>query len=292
MKYTCFHCRDHRSFSIYPLTKHQLQAPREGTPLKTRDVIIGHLETIDEAWGKAKPFVVTDYIAGLAAIPTNDLALLLCADLEWRWRSMPTSSSNAQPNRILAAPLSDGSLAIVEDYLAAFPQIAASQTALTALIESEFVARSRWHTPPLISDFRNRFPGLSTELDHSLVRVLDDMAPLEIRVLDGRKLGKSTAVQSGVVLGRSTQQEEPLPHYQLPENLLFVAGPNDKATSRKQLQLDRIAYDRVSVTNLSQSVTVLVGRNCLEPNGVAYAYLPIIVGWANHRVGIELGKAS
>lgn len=266
-------------------------ASLEGLTLKTRDIILGHLETIDEAWGKAKPFAVSDYVAGLATMSANDLALLLAADLEWRWRSVPPSCSQLPTDRVEAVPLCGQSPAIVEDYLAAFPKILESISAITTLVESEFIVRSRWHTPPLIDAFARRFASLLPELSGLLVNALDGMNALKIRRLNAPKHAASVSVRSGVVLGRSTEKTVSPPYYDLAKNMLFVVGCDDKTFSRSQLRIERIAYDQVRLFNLSQSIGFLAGRRLVSPGEQFSDYLPLKLTCANLRLAVELSAS-
>lgn len=235
---------------------------------------------------------MADYVAGIANVPVDDLALLLAADLEWRWRSVPPSYPFLPIRRLEPAPLATNAPAIVEDYLAAFPQLRSSSIAVTTLVESEFIVRSRWHTPPLVHAFADRFISLLPDLNSRLVDALDDIAAIKIRVLNTPKCSDSIAVRSGVVLGRSTEATQVPPYYETATNRLFVAGIEDKTTSRNHVKIERISYDQVKLHNVSHSVGLSAGTLHLSPQEQLDVFLPLSLNWSNLHLALELKSGS
>ncbi len=220
---------------------------------------------IDQAWGQAKPFSITNYVRDTSQLNGIELAELLSADLEWRWRSSENSGLSDKQFISNVELLGDRSHASAEDYLIAFPHLRDDRQAVALLVETEFLARSRWHSPPTVSSFVGRFGAIIPDLQARLIEVLDTIGLLKIRRLDLPQINESIEVRSGVVLGRATDDGIVVPSYEPSPNRLAIAASSDKSSSRQMLQVDRTAYDQVRITNLSQCVVINVSNSIVAP---------------------------
>lgn len=259
--------------------------------------IIESLDLIDRAWRGRKLLAVTELFATVRqTLDMEELAELLAADSEWRWRLAGFSELTPAP---AGCDWGDSRPRMVETYLAEIPDLAESPDAIRMLVESEFMARSRWGNPPLIAEFVERFPYLEG-IDVSLRENLDDLSMIFVRRLTQSNSAQANSAQANSAQSNSAQangQEEQLPvpvrtplsigrqsmkeprdTFLLPErNRLIIVDNYQHGVSRQHAMLTRQAIDRCWIANISPFGEMKVNDQGFPPGSRMLALFPLLV---------------
>jgi hypothetical protein len=265
------------------------------------------LDLIDRAWRGRKLLAVTELFATVReTLDLEELAELLAADSEWRWRLAGFSELTPAP---AGCDWGDSRPRMVETYLAEIPDLAESPDAIRMLVESEFMARSRWGNPPLIAEFVERFPYLEG-IDISLRENLDDLSMVFVRRLTQLNSAQLNSAQASSAQASSAQansaqaksvwangQEEHLPlpvrtplsigrqsmkeprdTFLLPErNRLIIVDNYQHGVSRQHAMLTRQAIDRCWIANISPFGEMKVNDQGFPPGSRMLALFPLLV---------------
>jgi len=244
--------------------------------------LIDRLNAIDIAWRGRKRPVISDVLrARQENIEIEVLGELLAADSEWRWRKMGFSSE--QP-ATAGCDWNDPRPRSVETYLAEIPDLADSSDAIRMLVESEFMARSRWGNPPMIAEFVERFPYLEG-LELSLRENLDELSMVFVKRLasptsghfsTGEELG-SFPVRTPLSIGRQSMKE-PRDVFIMPErNRLIIVDNYQHGVSRHHAMMTRLAMDRCWIANVSPFGEMKVNEQDFPPSSRMLALYPMLV---------------
>lgn len=268
---------------------------------------INRLCEIDAAWQHRQPAASLKLLRQWQPnCSCEELAELLAADSEWRWRlagfsaSPPSESQedwlNCQPRR-------------VETYVRQWPELEDSDLALLTMIEAEFMARSRWCDPPLIAEMVERFASLET-LEEHLRACLDELSLLCVRkLMSNAKNGSSSSgemvssrqlnsdfvgssdqetgqdyheqeffhVRTPLCVGRQSTQE-PRDVFVMPDRKrLIVADNYQHGVSRRHATIKRLSLDRCLVTNNSPLGWMKVNHQDVGPGDKRLCLLPFTV---------------
>lgn len=244
--------------------------------------IIESLGLIDRAWRGRKLLAVTELFATVRqTLDMEELAELLAADSEWRWRLAGFSEVTPAP---AGCDWGDSRPRVVETYLAEIPDLAESPDAIRMLVESEFMARSRWGNPPLIAEFVERFPYLEG-IDVSLRENLDDLSMIFVRRLtqsnsaqaNGQEEHLPVPVRTPLSIGRQSMKE-PRDTFLLPErNRLIIVDNYQHGVSRQHAMLTRQAIDRSWIANTSPFGEMKVNDQSFPPGSRMLALFPLLV---------------
>ncbi|MFN7877092.1 MAG: hypothetical protein ACK5PB_17370 [Pirellula sp.] len=242
----------------------------------TNETVIEILDRIDRGWQSRSPVPVSELLASMQNCGDLDsVSEVLAADSEWRWR---IAGFNAQAsNSSVLKNNSDRKPHTVEHYLEEMPELREEKECALKLIESEFLARSRWGNPPTISEFADRFPDVEC-LDQHLARVLDEHAPIwvsrESRVVLYTSV-QSVAIQTPLVIGRCTKEERSSNWLTNGNKRLIIAGNSERGVSREHVRVTRVAIDRVLVVNISSQSVLGINGVDIFPGVAQQLLLPV-----------------
>jgi hypothetical protein len=255
----------------------------------TDETVMEILERVDRGWQNRSPVPVSELIASLQNSEDMDsVSEVLAADSEWRWR-IAGFSAEASAEPVLKSN-SDRKPHTVEHYLEEIPDLREEKDCALKLIESEFLARSRWGNPPTISEFADRFPDIEC-LDQHLARVLDEHAPIwvsrESRVVSSTPVQR-VAVQTPLVVGRCTKEERSGKWLTNGNKRLIIADNSEPGVSREHVRVTRVAIDRVLVVNISsQSMLGINGVDVL-PGSAQQLLLPVTLDVGPSRLRLAV----
>jgi serine/threonine protein kinase len=222
------------------------------------------LEGFDRAWRAGQPFRLDQFVQAFLGDPSLDgptrhelLTELIKIDLEYRWRSGPSSERLR-----------------LEDYLRDFPELGPVERLPPQLIGEEYQVRQRWGDQPNHAEYEARFRSQGTQLREVLQRIdtyLAAEAPRQDGILrHGPKNGEKVARRTG--LGR------PAPHVISVDALLDalrqyrLLGPT---------QLDALVHDVQGRFSQPQDLAKeLLQRNWLTP----YQVNQLLVGRGSELV--------
>lgn len=255
----------------------------------TDETVIEILERVDRGWQSRSPVPVSDLITSLHnGEDIDSVSEVLAADSEWRWR-IAGFHGEASGEPVLNSA-TDRKPHSVEHYLEEIPGLREETDCVLKLIESEFLARSRWGNPPTIAEFADRFPHIDG-LDQYLVKALDEHAPIwvsrEGRVVSSSHVPRVT-VQTPLVVGRCTKEERNGKWLTNGYRRLIVADNNEPGVSREHVRVTRVAIDRVLIVNVSsQSMLGINGVDVL-PGSAQQLLLPVTldVGVSRLRLAV------
>jgi hypothetical protein len=246
------------------------------------------LRQLDDHWQRSRPLDIRHLVeAARGDSRIDDWVDLLAADLEWRLRvtspvarSVPRSQV-ATGDRLAPPPKR------VEEYLAEFPEVAHDLVALRGLVESEFIALSRWHDPPKIADFVTRFSAVP-DLEVTLREALDEVQKIWAVFVDMglKKVHFLTAGQ--IEIGRQHGDEPPAPFLADAGKRLIVVDRALKKVSRRQAMVTRTALATIELTNTSKSLPMNVSGERLRPGATMQASLPASIGIQGSSFRFEL----
>lgn len=142
------------------------------------DLIDDLIDEFERRWQTGSPPQISAFLS-LPAIrkarrseQLGFLVELIMVDLEYRWREKLVAryASGIVPNqqhgqKSSAIPRTFSKL---EDYLAAFPELASEDDKLSKLLEEEFLVRQRQGDDPSVDEFVARFPRLEPNLRRDL----------------------------------------------------------------------------------------------------------------------------
>jgi hypothetical protein len=255
----------------------------------TDETVIEILERVDRGWQSRCPVPVSDLLTSLQNDEDMDsVSEVLAADSEWRWR-VAGFSAEASVEPVLKSA-SDRKPHSVEHYLQEIPRLREETDCVVKLIESEFLARSRWGNPPVIAEFSDRFPDIGG-LDQHLANVLDEHAPIwvsrEGRVVSSPQVPRVT-VQTPLVVGRCTKEERNGKWLTNGYRRLIVADNNEPGVSREHVRITRVAIDRVLIVNVSSQGTLGINGVDVLPGSAQQLLLPVTldVGVSRLRLAV------
>lgn len=255
----------------------------------TDETVIEILERVDRGWQSRSPVPVSELLASLQNSEDLDsVSEVLAADSEWRWR-IAGFNAEASTEPVLKNN-SDRKPHTVEHYLDEIPNLRDGKECAIKLIESEFLARSRWGNPPTISEFADRFPDVES-LDQHLARVLDEHAPIwvsrESRVVSNTS-AQRVAIQTPLVVGRCTKEERSGNWLTNGNKRLIIADNHEPGVSREHVRVTRVGIDRVLVVNISsQSVLGINGVDVL-PGSAQQLLLPVTLDIGASRLRLAV----
>lgn len=255
----------------------------------TDETVIEILDRVDRGWQSRSPVPVSELLESLQNSEDLDsVSEVLAADSEWRWR-IAGFNAEASTGSVLKNN-SDRKPHTVEHYLEEIPELREEKECALKLIESEFLARSRWGNPPTISEFADRFPDIEC-LDQHLSRVLDEHAPIwvsrESRVVSNTS-AQRVAIQTPLVVGRCTKEERSGNWLTNGNRRLIIADNNEPGVSREHVRVTRVAIDRVLVVNISsQSVLGINGVDVL-PGSAQQLLLPVTLDIGSSRLRLAV----
>jgi hypothetical protein len=255
----------------------------------TDETVIEILERVDRGWQCRSPVPLSDLLTSLHGDEDIDsVSEVLAADSEWRWR-IGGFNAEASADSVLTSA-SDRKPHSVEHYLEEIPRLRNETDCILKLIESEFLARSRWGNPPTIAEFVDRFPQIEG-VDQLLVKVLDEHSPIWV-AREGRVVSSShvfrVTVQTPLVVGRCTKEERNGKWLTNGCRRLIVADNNEPGVSREHVRISRVAIDRVLIVNVSsQSMLGINGVDFL-PGSAQQLLLPVTldVGVSRLRLAV------
>lgn len=244
--------------------------------------LIDRLNAIDIAWrGRQRPVISEVLRATQDRIEIEELGELLAADSEWRWRKVGFGSEHPAT---AGCDWGDPRPRSVETYLAEFPDLAESSDAIRMLVESEFMARSRWGNPPMITEFVERFPYLEC-LELSLRDNLDELSMVFVKRLAGPTNGHASnleelaplPVRTPLSIGRQSMKE-PRDTFMMPErNRLIIVDNYQHGVSRQHAMMTRQAMDRCWIANISPFGEMKVNEQDFPPGSRVLALFPMLV---------------
>lgn len=255
----------------------------------TDETVIEILERVDRGWQSRNPVPVPELLGNLQQ--EGDMACVsevLAADSEWRWRvagfNAQASDESVLKNRSDRKPHS------VEHYLEEIPQLLGDGDCVLRLIESEFLARSRWGNPPTIAEFADRFGNIEGVAQH-LADALDEHVPLWVlragRVVSSSQVARVT-VRTPLVIGRCTREERHGKWLTNESRRLIVADNNEPGVSREHVRVTRVAIDRVLIVNISsQSMLGINGVDAL-PGSAQQLLLPVTLDVGASRLRLAV----
>jgi hypothetical protein len=253
------------------------------------DVLLDVLDRIDLGWQEGQPVPIPSLLKDCGLVcSAEQVAEILAVDSEWRWRRagyrfdpcrswIPEEASERDPRP-------------VEHYLASYPELNASRTAAMILIESEFLSRSEWGNPPLISEFANRFREIP-DLAHHLVQLLDNQSPWvvhrEEKEVAGTYLSNTAAVRTPLTIGRRSLQEIDAPWITDDRHRVLVADNQQIGVSREHARLVRISLDRCLVSNASSQGEMSLGGSPIAPGETRQMLIPVMLDIGDCRLRID-----
>jgi len=217
---------------------------------------------------------------GKRASDIEALAELLAADSEWRWRKAGFSEKVPAS---AGCDWHDPRPRFVETYLAEMPELTDSLESVRMLIESEFMARSRWGNPPTITEFVDRFPYVEG-LDSALRQSLDELCMVYVTIRrQSGSLGADTNIPESVSvpvitplsIGRQAMSE-PRDTLLMPDRRRLIVVDNyQHGVSRQHAVVIRQAIDRCWVANVSPLGWMKVNDRDMQPGARQMYILPI-----------------
>ncbi|MBX3423495.1 MAG: hypothetical protein KF752_18220 [Pirellulaceae bacterium] len=248
---------------------------------------MARLSEIDSAWKQRAPMVSQRLLQECQQLcEAEELAELLAADSEWRWRLAGPSEMTAEAG----IDWRDRRPRAVETYLQENPELGDSLAARWQLIESEFMSRSRWGNPPLISTFVERFPEIE-DLEKRLRNSLDELSLLYVRLVEnGDSLTATSqsksmvAVKTPLSIGRRAF-EEPRDTFVLPGRRRLIMVDNDQhGVSRQHALIIRQSLNQCQVVNTSPCGRMKVNGGEYPPGSHQSYYLPVTVEIAGRKL--------
>ncbi|MCU0710448.1 MAG: FHA domain-containing protein [Pirellula sp.] len=255
----------------------------------TDGTVIEILDRIDRGWQSRSPVPVSELIAPLQdSFDFDYLSEVLAADSEWRWR---LAGFNAEPSSEPGVySEADRNPHFVEDYLEQFPKLRGEVSCVLKLIESEFLARSRWCNPPMIAEFVDRFDQID-EVDQHLVKVLDEHAPIWV-ARDSRAVSSSQShqftVKTPLIVGRCTKEERNGKWLTNDFRRLIVADNDEPGVSREHVRITRVAIDRVVIANVSSQSMLGVNGVDVLPGSAQQLLLPTTLDVGPSRLRLSV----
>ncbi|XZE21941.1 hypothetical protein SH449x_001855 [Pirellulaceae bacterium SH449] len=251
--------------------------------------VIEILELVDRGWQNRCPLPVSELLNSVGdGDDLNSVSEVLAADSEWRWR-VAGYSAEASAFPMLGSK-ADRKPHSVEHYLREIPQLGESQEYVLKLIESEFLARSRWGNPPTIAEFVDRFPEIG-DLSERLVRALDEHAPMWV-AREGKVVSQSQSprvmVQTPLIAGRRTKEERNSNWLSNESQRLLVAENEEPGVSREHVRITRVAIDRVLIVNISSQGILGINGVDVLPGSAQQLLLPVTLDVGSSRLRLEV----
>lgn len=246
------------------------------------------LRQLDDHWQRMRPLDIRHLVeASRGDSRIDDWVDLLAADLEWRLRVTSPVARSAPRSQVAMGDHLVPLPKRVEEYLEEFPEVAHDLVALRGLVESEFIALSRWHDPPKIVDFVARFSAVP-DLEVTLREALDEVQKIwAVFVEEGlRKVHFLTAGQ--IEIGRQHGDEPPAPFLVDGGKRLIVVDRALKKVSRRQAIVTRTALATIELTNTSKSLPMNVSGERLRPGATMQADLPATISLQGSSFHFEL----
>lgn len=245
--------------------------------------LLQQLSTIDTAWQKCHPLGLQQIMNYFPEkeIDLEVLAELLAADSEWRWR---IKGFNSDAPAGAGCAWQDLRPRRVETYLAEIPELGDSPEAVRMLIESEFMARSRWGDPPLISEFLARFPYVEG-LEQLLRESLDELSMVYVRRSEVGSEGSFASpsdpayfpVNTPLSIGRQSAKE-PRDTFLMPgRRRLIVVDNYQHGVSRLHCLVSRQSLDRCLIANISPLGEMKLNRQEFPPGSRQTVIFPFVI---------------
>lgn len=251
--------------------------------------VIEMLELVDRGWQNRSPLPVAELLNSVGdGDDLNSVSEVLAADSEWRWR-VAGFNAEASASPMLSSK-ADRKPHSVEHYLREIPQLGESQECVLKLIESEFLARSRWGNPPTVAEFGDRFPEIA-DLGEHLVRALDEHAPMWV-AREGKVVSQSQSprvmVQTPLIAGRRTKDERNSNWLTNQCRRLLVAENEEPGVSREHVRITRVAIDRVLIVNISSQGMLGINGVDVLPGSAQQLLLPVTLDLGSSRLRLEV----
>jgi hypothetical protein len=242
------------------------------------ETLLNRLSEIDFRWQERNPLTPEQILQGnRSALNPIELSELLAADSEWRWRS-----SGVSADVVLDTSISWNDLRPrpVEVYWDAFPDLAEWDQARLRFVEAEFMARSRWGNPPMVSEFCTRFPEFA-DLEEHLQKCLEEISLLMVEQHDNPptdpKGRPPVPVRTPLSIGRQSARE-PQDAFVLAEgHRLVIASNYQHGVSREHAVLTRQSVDRCLVENVSPLGDMFVNGTLFPPGWSQLLLLPLTI---------------
>jgi hypothetical protein len=261
--------------------------------------LLPQLDEVDCCWQLGRPLSPWQLNRKYAGrLNREDLAELLAADSEWRWRFAKVQDTASDELWSDCADCRDIRPRTVESYLRAFPELAQSSKAKLRFVEAEFMARSRWGIPPKITDFAKKFPDIEG-IDSHLRNCLEDLSFLYVsaqKIVDNPsdfsvKSRKSVwtepatvTVRTPLSIGRQ-RTNEPKGVFLLPGRQRIIVGANgQRNVSREHCLVIRESFDCCIVQNISPMGDLTVNGTLFQSGWQQLLLLPLTIELSDHRL--------
>lgn len=261
--------------------------------------LLPQLDEVDWCWQQRRPLSPWQLNQQYAdSLSPEELAELLAADSEWRWREAGVQATATDELWSDCADCQDTRPRTVETYLRAFPELARRPEAKLRFVEAEFMARSRWGAPPKVTEFVKQFSDLEG-LDAHLRNCLEDLSFLYV---SAEKIGSdpseavgnsepsrqtdpvTVTVRTPLSIGRQTASE-PKGVFLLPNRQRMIVADNSQhGVSREHCLVIRESFDRCVVRNVSPMGDLSVNGTLLPCGWRQLLLLPLTIDLANYRL--------
>lgn len=220
------------------------------------------LAKLDLDWTQGNPsFDIL--IAKAKTLGINAVLELCAADLEWRWRKF----GNKKIGRADSTPLT------ARDYWPHFVGLAEDTNSRLAILQTEWLARSKWGDRPRIDAFlKDNEYGQANR--STMLESLNVVANFELTLSSHSPNPFSIPLPVQLVIGRQ-MIEEPSPPIYSPETNRLILWPLEQVmVSRKQLRLERSRAFELRITNISDSRSIEINGQLLNPLKAQYLWMP------------------
>ncbi len=216
------------------------------------------------------------------AEPTDVRIDLCAADIEWRWRTQ------SDPFRIEATKVSRGSIAVplATDYRSLLGPLWELPESRKRLLETEWLARSRFGDRPDVDDFARQMPENET-WSNELADLLDTIAPLLMTFHEGHLLVLSCPGPAQFVIGRGTRDEPDAPAWNAKQRRAIVANVDFRQLSRTQLHVRRVRLEEIELTNISKNAPTQLLFTTLNPGQTLSCGLPLRITFDRFALNIR-----
>lgn len=239
------------------------------------------LDQLDQAWAKDSIPDLAGLITRVPAEALGDSVELCAADMEWRWRKL-----SAQRNQASAAdPL--GSRPGARDYASLLGDSWEEVNHQRTLLEAEWSTRCVWGDRPLVDEFADTWAGF-VNLHSRLVAILDDMAPLMVRLVSPLlKKPQAISATTPFIIGRQGKSDPEAPGWRTKPNKLVVANSHFRTISRNQLTVRRIRIHELQIENNSSSVPFTSDELELAPGQAKILQLPVATSVGEVQIQLQ-----